>query len=158
MVEVVINLVTSLLLLVTTTWCILVYGRLRRFRIERDELEACVAALDRASDRAEAVLATWRAECSGFDQVTTSEPAVPRHDNGSRLGKPAPGANRGPPPRPVASVIGRPDGGTTEGSAHDAAPREGHPSPRSRPMRLGDVAAAAGDGGRPSFADMDKLR
>lgn len=52
--------IVSGLLLLTTTWCILVYCRLQRLKVDREDLVASIAALNQAVGRAEDALAAIR--------------------------------------------------------------------------------------------------
>jgi hypothetical protein len=61
MTELAANLLVAFLLALTTTWCVLLYRRLDRLRIERRDVEAFVAALDAATQRAESATAGLRA-------------------------------------------------------------------------------------------------
>jgi hypothetical protein len=54
------DLLIAFLLALTTTWCILLYRRLDRLRVERGDIEAFVTAIDAASGRAEAAIAGIR--------------------------------------------------------------------------------------------------
>ena len=60
MIELAANLLVAFLLVLTTTWCVLLYRRLARLRVERRDIEAFVAAIDTASQRAEAAIAGIR--------------------------------------------------------------------------------------------------
>lgn len=51
--DVVADLVLAALLLLTAAWCALVHQRLRRLRTERGEMEAFIATLTAATERAE---------------------------------------------------------------------------------------------------------
>lgn len=53
MVELALQGLLVVLLLLTITWCVIVHYRLRRLRTDRGELEAFIAALGEATDRAE---------------------------------------------------------------------------------------------------------
>ena len=57
MVDLALQLLLVFLLLLTTTWCVLVHLRLRRFRLERGELQELIDTLTIAADRAEAATA-----------------------------------------------------------------------------------------------------
>ncbi|HEX6015645.1 MAG TPA: DUF6468 domain-containing protein [Geminicoccaceae bacterium] len=61
MTELAANLLVAFLLALTTTWCVLLYRRLDRLRIERRDIEAFVAAIDAATQRAESATAGIRA-------------------------------------------------------------------------------------------------
>lgn len=60
MIELAANLLVAFLLVLTTTWCVLLYRRLARLRVERRDIEAFVTAIDMASQRAEAAIAGIR--------------------------------------------------------------------------------------------------
>ena len=60
MVEVAANLLVAFLLVLTTTWCVLLYRRLDRLRVERRDIESFVAAIDAATQRAETAIAGLR--------------------------------------------------------------------------------------------------
>ena len=48
MIELAANLLVAFLLVLTTSWCVLLYRRLDRLRVERRDIEAFVAAIDGA--------------------------------------------------------------------------------------------------------------
>jgi hypothetical protein len=54
------DLSMAFLLVLTMTWCVLLYRRLDRLRVERRDIEAFVTAIDTASQRAEAAIAGIR--------------------------------------------------------------------------------------------------
>ena len=54
MIELAANLLVAFLLVLTTSWCALLYRRLDRLRVERSDIEAFLAAVDGAVRRAEA--------------------------------------------------------------------------------------------------------
>jgi biopolymer transport protein ExbB/TolQ len=56
MIDLALQLVLVVLLLLTITWCVIVHHRLRRLRADQGELEAFIAALGEATDRAEAAV------------------------------------------------------------------------------------------------------
>lgn len=60
MIELAANLLVAFLLVLTTIWCVLLYRRLGRLRVERSDIEAFVTAIDTASQRAEAAIAGIR--------------------------------------------------------------------------------------------------
>ena len=60
MIELAANLLVAFLLVLTTSWCVLLYRRLGRLRVERSDIEAFVTAIDAASRRAEAAIAGIR--------------------------------------------------------------------------------------------------
>ena len=53
MIELAANLLVAFLLVLTTIWCVLLYRRLGRLRVERSDIEAFVTAIDPPSRRAE---------------------------------------------------------------------------------------------------------
>ena len=60
MIELAANLLVAFLLVLTTSWCVLLYRRLGRLRVERSDIEDFVTAIDTASQRAEAAIAGIR--------------------------------------------------------------------------------------------------
>jgi hypothetical protein len=54
------DLVTAMLLVVTTTWCVLLYRRLERLRVERSDIETFLGAVEGAVRRAEQAVAGIR--------------------------------------------------------------------------------------------------
>jgi hypothetical protein len=69
MMELAANLLVAFLLSLTTTWCVLLYRRLDRLRIERRDIEAFVAAIDAATQRAESATAGIRATAHEAQQA-----------------------------------------------------------------------------------------
>jgi hypothetical protein len=63
------NLLVAFLLALTTTWCVLLYRRLDRLRVERRDIEAFVAAIDAATQRAESATAGIRATAHEAQQA-----------------------------------------------------------------------------------------
>ncbi|MFZ1426081.1 MAG: DUF6468 domain-containing protein [Geminicoccaceae bacterium] len=61
MVELAPDLLVAFLLVVTTTWCVLLHRRLGRLRIERRDIEVFVSAVDTATRQAEAAIGGIRA-------------------------------------------------------------------------------------------------
>lgn len=61
MVELAPDLLVAFLLVMTTTWCVLLHRRLGRLRIERRDIEAFVSAVDTATRQAEAAVGGIRA-------------------------------------------------------------------------------------------------
>ena len=61
------DLVLAGLLLLTAAWCALVHHRLRRLRTERGEMEAFIATLVNATERAEAATAGLRGAVAEVD-------------------------------------------------------------------------------------------
>ena len=57
MADLALQLLLVALLLLTIAWCVLVHLRLRRFRLERGELQGLIDALTIAAERAEAATA-----------------------------------------------------------------------------------------------------
>ena len=60
MIELSANLLVAFLLVLTTSWCALLYRRLGRLRVERKDIEAFVTAIDAAARRAEQAIAGIR--------------------------------------------------------------------------------------------------
>jgi hypothetical protein len=69
MMELAANLLVAFLLALTTTWCVLLYRRLARLRIERRDIEEFVAAIDAATQRAESATAGIRATAHEAQQT-----------------------------------------------------------------------------------------
>lgn len=61
MIELAPDLLVAFLLVLTTTWCVLLHRRLGRLRIERRDIEAFVSAVDTATRHAEAAIGGIRA-------------------------------------------------------------------------------------------------
>jgi Domain of unknown function (DUF6468) len=60
MIELVANLLVAFLLVLTTSWCVLLYRRLDRLQVERSDVESFLAAVDGAVRRAEQAVAGIR--------------------------------------------------------------------------------------------------
>jgi Domain of unknown function (DUF6468) len=60
MIELAANLLVAFLLVLTTSWCVLLYRRLDRLRVERSDVESFLAAVDGAVRRAEQAVAGIR--------------------------------------------------------------------------------------------------
>lgn len=60
MIAIAADLVTAMLLVVTTTWCVLLYRRLERLRVERSDIETFLGAVEGAVRRAEQAVAGIR--------------------------------------------------------------------------------------------------
>ena len=60
MIELAANLLVAFLLVLTTSWCVLLYRRLDRLRVERSDIETFLAAVDGAVRRAEQAVAGIR--------------------------------------------------------------------------------------------------
>lgn len=60
MIELAANLLVAFLLVLTTSWCVLLYRRLDRLRVERSDVAAFLAAVDGAVRRAEQAVAGIR--------------------------------------------------------------------------------------------------
>ena len=60
MTELALQILLAVLLGLTITWCVIVHNRLRRFRLERAELQQLIDALTLAADRAEAAVASLK--------------------------------------------------------------------------------------------------
>ena len=61
MIELAPDLLVAFLLVLTTTWCVLLHRRLGRLRLERRDIEAFVSAVDTATRHAEAAIGGIRA-------------------------------------------------------------------------------------------------
>lgn len=90
------DLALALLLVLTAFWCALVHHRLRRLRTDRGEIEAFVAALAAASERAETAIAGLREAAAETDRKLTQQAEAARQrtgelarllDSGSRLAR-----------------------------------------------------------------------
>jgi hypothetical protein len=60
MTKLIMDLIVAGLLVLTSSWCALLYRRLQRLRVERSEIETFLAAVDGASRRAEQAIAGIR--------------------------------------------------------------------------------------------------
>lgn len=60
MAEIALQLALAVLLLLTITWCMIVHHRLRRLHADSGEMRSLIAALDEATDRAEAAVREMR--------------------------------------------------------------------------------------------------
>ena len=73
MIELAANLLVAFLLVLTTSWCVLLYRRLGRLRVERSDIEAFVTAIDAAARRAEQAIAGIRETAAETQRVLDAE-------------------------------------------------------------------------------------
>ena len=119
------DLILGVLLAATSAWCALVYQRLRRLRTERGEMEAFIASLTAASERAEAAIGGLREAAAEVERAQREQGDAARQrgtelariiESGSRLARrletdlnhgvrtlAAASLQREPPARPVAT-------------------------------------------------------
>jgi hypothetical protein len=143
------DLILGVLLAATSAWCALVHHRLRRLRTERGEMEAFVASLTAASERAEAAIAGLREAAAEVERAQREQGDAARQrgtelariiESGSRLARrletdlnhgvrtlAAASLQREASPRPIA--------------ASDPQAREPRPGPATRPGRAPEEAA-----------------
>ncbi len=108
MTELALQILLAVLLGLTITWCVIVHSRLRRFRLERAELQQLIDALTLAADRAEAAVASLKttgAEVGGTFNREARQASLLiqelRRLNGTAAPRPAP-APEPAPKRPAA--------------------------------------------------------
>lgn len=96
MIELAPDLLVAFLLVLTTTWCVLLHRRLGRLRIERRDIEAFVSAVDTATRQAEAAIGGIRASAAeaqrtlGGQQEAAQQRAAELArllDNGGRMAR-----------------------------------------------------------------------
>lgn len=73
MVELAPDLLVAFLLVLTTTWCVLLHRRLGRLRIERRDIETFVGAVDKATRQAEAAIGGIRAAAAEAQRTLGAE-------------------------------------------------------------------------------------
>ena len=67
------DLVLAVLLVLTTGWCVLLYRRLERLRVERSDVEQFIAAVDGAVRRAEQAVAGIRDGAADAQRLLAAE-------------------------------------------------------------------------------------
>lgn len=73
MIELAANLLVAFLLVLTTSWCALLYRRLGRLRVERRDIEVFVTAIDAAARRAEQAIAGIRETAAETQRALDTE-------------------------------------------------------------------------------------
>lgn len=90
------DLILGVLLAATSAWCALVHQRLRRLRTERGEMEAFIASLTAASERAEAAIGGLREAAAEVERAQREQGDAARQrgtelariiESGSRLAR-----------------------------------------------------------------------
>ena len=125
MADLALQLLLVALLLLTIAWCVLVHLRLRRFRLERGELQGLIDALTIAAERAEAATAGLKETGRRVEDEVgrQNRQALAVIDELRRLGGGAPpsapaGERRRaarPPSEAAPAAAARPAGGITAG-------------------------------------------
>lgn len=96
MVELAPDLLVAFLLVLTTTWCVLLHRRLGRLRIERRDIEAFVSAVDAATRQAEAAIGGIRASAAEAQRTLGGQQEAAQHraaelnrllDHGGRMAR-----------------------------------------------------------------------
>ena len=70
------DLLLAFLLVLTASWCVLLYRRLERLRVDRGDIEAFVTAVDAAVRRAEQAIAGIRDSAAAAQRVLDAEQAT----------------------------------------------------------------------------------
>ena len=73
MIELAANLLVAFLLVLTTSWCVLLYRRLDRLRVERSDIETFLGAVDGAVRRAEQAVAGIRDGAAEAQRLLAAE-------------------------------------------------------------------------------------
>lgn len=90
------DLAVAFLLLLTTTWCVLLHRRLGRLRLERRDIEAFVSAVDTATRRAEAAIGGIRDSAAEAQRTLAGQQEAARQraaelarllDSGTRMSR-----------------------------------------------------------------------
>ena len=143
MIDLAVNLLLAFLLVLTTSWCVLLYRRLGRLRVERRDIEAFVAAIDAAARRAEQAIAGIRETAAETQRALDGEQQLAQQ-RASELARLLDSATR--MARRVESAVHQGARAMAEeGLARDrgAAREEGGASgKRPAPVAAGDAPAA----------------
>ncbi len=141
MAETAIELVLTVMLLLTVVWCVLVHQRLRRLRADKGEMESFIGALSLVTDRAEAAIAGLKAAGeTTHEQLGRQEEAARKR--AEELARAMDAAQRmlrrlesgyQQAMRYTADLDRRePFGGSREASGHATRPRDADDRPPSR--------------------------
>ena len=79
MIELAANLIVASLLVLTTSWCVLLYRRLDRLRVDRSDIETFLSAIEGAAQRAEQAIAGIRDGAAEAQQRLGAELETAQH-------------------------------------------------------------------------------
>lgn len=139
------NLLVSFLLALTTVWCVLLYRRLSRLRIERRDIEAFVAAVDAATQRAEAAIGGIRDAAADAQRMLAGQQELAQQraaeltrlaDNAGRMARRIEAALHQGARTMAESAVARERPEPVPAASADTATAQRRAEPRSAPPKI----------------------